>query len=90
MKPGCKNVSIAVSSDGSRVYMLDITRNHLVRMDARPADEVAAEIEAAKNAPPVGSTQGWTPRSPRLRTSIEYAAHQLARSTSTGAGQSAC
>jgi sugar lactone lactonase YvrE len=31
--PGCKNVSIAVNADGSRVYMLDITRNHIVRMD---------------------------------------------------------
>lgn len=43
LKPGCKNVSIAVSHDGSRVYMLDITRNHLVRMDPRPADDVAKE-----------------------------------------------
>ncbi len=54
LKPGCKNVSIAVSSDGSRVYMLDINRNHLVRMDARPADEVAKE---AANTPKI------TPRS---------------------------
>ncbi len=51
LKPGCKNVSIAVSNDGSRVYMLDITRNHLVQLNARPADDVAADIEAAKNAP---------------------------------------
>jgi hypothetical protein len=52
LKPGCKNVSIAVSKDGSRVYMLDITRNHLVRMDARPAEEVAADVKAMKDAPP--------------------------------------
>jgi hypothetical protein len=51
LKPGCKNCSIAVSSNGSRVYMLDITRNLIVRLDARPADEVAAEIEKVKNAP---------------------------------------
>jgi hypothetical protein len=55
LKPGCKNCSIAVSSDGSRVYMLDITRNLIARLDARPAAEVAAEIEKMKNAP-AGST----------------------------------
>jgi hypothetical protein len=52
LKPGCKNVAIAVSSDGSRVYMLDITRNHIARLDARPAEEIAAEVEELKNAPP--------------------------------------
>ena len=56
LKPGCKNCSIAVSSDGSRVYMLDITRNLIVRLDARPADEVAAEIEKVKNAPAGSNT----------------------------------
>lgn len=52
LKPGCKNCSIAVNSDGSRVYMLDIVRNFIVRLDARPADEIAADIEKLKNAPP--------------------------------------
>ncbi|MEZ6125658.1 MAG: hypothetical protein R3C49_21140 [Planctomycetaceae bacterium] len=33
--PGCKNVSIAVSPDSSRVYMLDLTRNHIVVMKVR-------------------------------------------------------
>jgi sugar lactone lactonase YvrE len=33
--PGCKNVSIAVNQDGSRVYMLDITRKHIVMMQAK-------------------------------------------------------
>jgi hypothetical protein len=56
LKPGCKNCSIAVSSDGSRVYMLDITRNLIVRLDARPAAEVAAEIEKVKNAPAGSNT----------------------------------
>jgi hypothetical protein len=60
LKPGCKNCSIAVSSDGSRVYMLDITRNLLVRLDARPADEVAAEIEKVKNAPAGTTSDGST------------------------------
>ena len=40
--PGCKKVSIAVSRDGSRVYMLDITRTHIVLM-TRQADKEAAQ-----------------------------------------------
>jgi hypothetical protein len=58
LKPGCKNVSIAVSKDGSRVYMLDITRNFIVQLDPRPADDVTADIEKMKNtpaAPPSGA-----------------------------------
>ena len=55
LKPGCKNCSIAVSTDGSRVYMLDITRNFIVRLDARPADERTADIEKMKIAPLVGA-----------------------------------
>jgi hypothetical protein len=35
--PGCKNVAIAVSQDGSRVYMLDITRSHIVVMSVKSA-----------------------------------------------------
>jgi sugar lactone lactonase YvrE len=48
--PGCKNVSIAVSGDGSRVYMLDITRHHIVRMDAQPADETAKLNDAKQKS----------------------------------------
>jgi sugar lactone lactonase YvrE len=64
MKPGCKNCSISVSKDGSRVYMLDITRNFIVRMDARPAEEVAADIKnapaaAAREKNSVGSILEW-------------------------------
>lgn len=40
--PGCKNCSIAVSSDGSRVYMLDITRGHIVRMEPYKPGEAPA------------------------------------------------
>lgn len=36
--PGCKNVSIAVAPDLDRVYMLDITRNHIVVMKKKTAD----------------------------------------------------
>jgi hypothetical protein len=45
--PGCKNVSIAVSPDGDRVYMLDITRNHIVLMKKKseqPAEEKTPEV----------------------------------------------
>lgn len=41
--PGCKNVSIAVSPDSDRVYMLDITRNHIVLMQRKSADAKPAE-----------------------------------------------
>jgi len=38
--PGCKNVSIAVSPLDERIYMLDITRNHIVLME-RKANETS-------------------------------------------------
>jgi sugar lactone lactonase YvrE len=31
--PGCKKVAIGVAADGDRVYMLDITRNHIAQLD---------------------------------------------------------
>jgi sugar lactone lactonase YvrE len=40
--PGCKKVSIAVNADGSRVYMLDITRNHIVMMQRKAGTAIAA------------------------------------------------
>lgn len=40
--PGCKNCSIAVSSDGTHVYMLDITRGHIVRMEPYKPGEAPA------------------------------------------------
>jgi sugar lactone lactonase YvrE len=63
--PGCKNVSIAVNHDGSQVYMLDITRNHIVRMDEQPAGEIgpvkaekktAADAEAEDSQAPAATT----------------------------------
>jgi hypothetical protein len=45
--PGCKNVSIAVSPDTDRVYMLDITRNHIIVMQRKTA-EPAQEEKPAK------------------------------------------
>lgn len=48
--PGCKNVSIAVTPDGARVYMLDLTRNHIVLMERKAADAAAAtKAEAGKS-----------------------------------------
>jgi len=54
--PGCKNCSIAVNSDGSRVYMLDITRGHIVRMEPykpgeAPAPAAVEEQEAVEEDP---------------------------------------
>ncbi|TWT34530.1 hypothetical protein [Blastopirellula retiformator] len=46
--PGCKNVSIAVSPDSDKVYMLDITRNHIVLMQRKSAETEATETAEAK------------------------------------------
>lgn len=48
--PGCKKVSIAVTKDHQRVYMLDITRNHIIVMEAKSEKQQVAskdEVEAA-------------------------------------------
>lgn len=46
--PGCKKVSIAVNQDGTRVYMLDITRTHIVLMTKKPGASPAAAGQAAE------------------------------------------
>lgn len=48
--PGCKNVSIAVAADGSKVYMLDLTRNHIVVMEKKPESPEAESEPAAVSA----------------------------------------
>jgi sugar lactone lactonase YvrE len=60
--PGCKNCSIAVSHDGSRVYMLDITRNHIVRMDAQPESESAAAASSDKVSRQTSPSKSTTAR----------------------------
>lgn len=40
--PGCKKVSIAVSKNADRVYMLDITRNHIIVMQRKSALKTTA------------------------------------------------
>ena len=54
--PGCKNCSIAVSGDGSRVYMLDITRGHIVQMEPYKPGEAPAPTkdDMASDEPNVG------------------------------------
>ena len=52
VRPGCKNVSIAVNADGSRVYMLDITRNQIVQMKPYGPGESPGPMKFEdKNAP---------------------------------------
>lgn len=43
--PGCKKVSIAVGPAGDRVYMLDITRNHVVMLERISEEEQVAYYE---------------------------------------------
>ncbi|WP_339742124.1 hypothetical protein [uncultured Rubinisphaera sp.] len=40
--PGCKNVSIVVTPDHDRVYMMDMTRSHIIVMKRKAADSVTA------------------------------------------------
>ena len=47
--PGCKNVAIGVSPDGNRVYMLDVTRKHIVLMTRK------APSATTTSAAPTGS-----------------------------------
>ena len=44
--PGCKNCSIAVGPGGDQVYMLDITRDHIVRMDRYAPGEAPEPVAA--------------------------------------------
>lgn len=46
--PGCKNVSIAVSSVNDNIYMLDLTRNHIKLMQPKP-EKTDAELEQEKS-----------------------------------------
>lgn len=45
--PGCKKVSIGVGQEGQRVYMLDITRHHIVVMEPIPTSDREAMIKEA-------------------------------------------
>ncbi|MCA9173568.1 MAG: hypothetical protein KDB14_03695 [Planctomycetales bacterium] len=45
--PGCKKVSIAVSPSGDSVYMMDITRHHIVKLSRPAGDSADANEETA-------------------------------------------
>lgn len=47
--PGCKKVSIAVNGDGSRVYMMDMTRNHIIVMSRQETEPAEAVSQANMN-----------------------------------------
>lgn len=49
--PGCKKVSIAISDDGQQVYMLDITRNHIIVMEMDESVAVSAAIATEETHP---------------------------------------
>lgn len=51
--PGCDKVTIAVSPEADRVYMLDITRNHIVVLQQAGEDEQIAYTE--KSGGPSGT-----------------------------------
>ncbi len=46
--PGCKKVSIAIGPKGDRVYMLDITRNHILMLERPSEGEVVSYSESNK------------------------------------------
>ena len=54
--PGCKKVSIAVAATGDAVYMLDVSRNHIVKMERlAPGEKIAyfeSRSEQAEEAQP--------------------------------------
>jgi hypothetical protein len=40
--PGCKKVAIAVDKTGDNIYLLDISRNHIVKMERlAPGEKIA-------------------------------------------------
>ncbi|HEX6963793.1 MAG TPA: hypothetical protein VF175_18140 [Lacipirellula sp.] len=43
--PGCKKVAIAVDKTGDTVFMLDVSRNHIVKMERLAAGETVAYYE---------------------------------------------
>ena len=48
--PGCKKVAIAVAPDGDRLYMLDITRNHILMMDRlEPGETAYREVDEGQS-----------------------------------------
>ena len=57
--PGCKNVSIAVSPVSDKIYMLDLTRNHIKVMEPK-TDEQSETVE--KGSPGEDKNASTSPR----------------------------
>ena len=55
--PGCKKVAVGVAAGGDRVYMLDITRNHIAQLD-RVAPDPEGPISDADQPSGGGSIGG--------------------------------
>jgi hypothetical protein len=55
--PGCKKVAIAVDKTGDNIYMLDISRNHIVKMERlAPGEKIAYSETSGEStaAPSIG------------------------------------
>ena len=51
--PGCKKVAIGVSDGGDRVYMLDVTRNHIAVLDRvlpDPTEPISGKADGSQTA----------------------------------------
>ncbi len=59
--PGCKHVPIGINDDGSRVYMLDLTRNHVASLLQKDAVVAEATEEPAVEEVPVEEPAVETP-----------------------------
>lgn len=75
--PGCKKVSIGVGASESRVYMLDITRNHVIVMEQIPSQEREEMIkQATVGEPGAPATEASAPQAsapPAVRLQINRA-----------------
>ncbi|MGI9473542.1 MAG: hypothetical protein ACR2NZ_18515 [Rubripirellula sp.] len=47
--PGCKNVSIAVSPVSDKIYMLDLTRNHIKVMEPKSKDSETVDSDVSED-----------------------------------------
>ena len=61
--PGCKHVAIAVSPDGKTVYMLDITRSHIVVLTEKPP----AAKTASSASPAADRADRWARNAGAIR-----------------------
>lgn len=79
--PGCKKVSIAASADGDRIYMLDITRDHIVMMQRMVEGEETDYYEVSLEDPSAKPAAGATSE-PAAEQAAEQAVKQTAPASS--------